>query len=233
MQINFMRTLGILNNLKIFSMSGKEDMRFLIADDHAIVRKGIRQILLDEFPNVTIDEVANGNDLLENVRIQKYEVIILDISMPGRSGLEILKQMKSFNIASPVLILSMHPEDQYAIRVLKAGASGFLSKDIAAEELVNAVKKLLSGRKYITETVAEKLALGVDIATREAQHEILSDREFEVLKLIASGKTVSEIAGLLHLSVATVSTYRTRILDKMHLKNNAELTHYVISQGIN
>ena len=209
------------------------EKRFLIADDHAIVRKGIRQILQDEFLNVTIDEVANGNDLLENVRVQKYDVIILDISMPGRSGLEILKQMKAEEMNTPVLILSMHPEDQYAIRVLKAGASGFLSKDIAAEELVNAVKKLLSGRKYITETIAEKLAVGVDLDYTKSQHEILSDREFEVLKLIASGKTVSEIAKLLHLSVATVSTYRTRILEKMHFRNNAELTHYVISQGIN
>lgn len=207
-------------------------MRFLIADDHAIVRKGIRQILRDEFPKAIIDEVANGTDLLENVHVQIYDVIILDISMPGRSGLEILKQLKAEENLSPVLILSMHPEDQYAIRVLKAGASGFLSKDIAAEELVNALKRILSGRKYITESIAEKLAGGVDIHRTQLQHEILSDREFEVLKLIASGKTVSEIAIMLHLSVATVSTYRTRILEKMHFKNNAELTHYVISQGI-
>ncbi len=207
-------------------------MRFLIADDHAIVRKGIRQILSDEFPNVFIDEVGNGNDLLEKVKVQKYDIIILDISMPGKSGLDILKQLKAQENIYPVLILSMHPEDQYAIRVLKAGASGFLSKDIAAEELVNAIKKILSGRKYITESIAEKLVGGIDLYNEKPQHTILSDREFEVLKLIASGKTVSEIANMLHLSVATVSTYRTRILDKMHFKNNAELTHYVISQGI-
>ena len=207
-------------------------LRFLIADDHAIVRKGIKQILQDEFTEAVIDEVANGNDLLENVRIQKYDVVVLDISMPGKSGLEILKQLKAENIGYPVLILSMHPEEQYAIRVLKAGAAGFLSKDIAAEQLVIAVRKLLSGRKYITESIAEKLALGIDINDGQLQHEILSDREFEVLKLIASGKTVSEIAVLLRLSVATVSTYRTRILEKMQFRNNAELTHYVISQGI-
>ena len=207
-------------------------MRFLIADDHAIVRKGLRQILHDEFPNVVIDEVANGDDLLENVRVQQYEIIILDISMPGRSGLDILKQLKAMEHLSPVLILSMYPEDQYAIRVLKAGAAGFLSKDIAAEELVNAIKRILSGRKYITQSVAEKLAVGVDLQRDQPAHEILSDREFEVLKYIASGKTVSEIANLLHLSVATVSTYRTRILEKLHYKNNAELTHFVISQGI-
>lgn len=207
-------------------------LRFLIADDHAIVRKGIKQILQDEFTEAVIDEVANGNDLLENVRIQKYDVVVLDVSMPGKSGLEILKQLKAENIGYPVLILSMHPEEQYAIRVLKAGAAGFLSKDIAAEQLVIAVRKLLSGRKYITESIAEKLALGIDINDGQLQHEILSDREFEVLKLIASGKTVSEIAVLLRLSVATVSTYRTRILEKMQFRNNAELTHYVISQGI-
>ena len=207
-------------------------MRFLIADDHAIVRKGIRQILRDEFPDLIIDEVSNGSDLLDNVRVQKYDIIILDISMPGRNGLDILKQLKADEITAPVLVLSMHPEDQYAIRVLKAGASGFLSKDIAAEELVNAIKRILSGRKYITENVAEKLVGGVDIRQSQPQHEVLSDREFEVLKFIASGKTVSEIANMLHLSVATISTYRTRILEKMHLKNNAELTHYVISQGI-
>lgn len=207
-------------------------MRFLIADDHAIVRKGIRQILRDEFPDLIIDEVSNGSDLLDNVRVQKYDIIILDISMPGRNGLDILKQLKADENTAPVLVLSMHPEDQYAIRVLKAGASGFLSKDIAAEELVNAIKRILSGRKYITENVAEKLVGGVDIRQSQPQHEVLSDREFEVLKFIASGKTVSEIANMLHLSVATISTYRTRILEKMHLKNNAELTHYVISQGI-
>lgn len=212
-------------------MNRTDEMRFLIADDHAIVRKGIRQILSDEFPNVILDEVANGNDLLENIRVQKYSVIILDISMPGRNGLDILKQMKTNENETPVLILSMHPEDQYAIRVLKAGASGFLSKDIAADELVNAVKKLLSGRKYITESIAEKL-VGVDLSRTKEQHETLSDREFEVLKLIASGKTVTEIAALLSLSVATVSTYRTRILDKMHFRNNAELIHYVITQGL-
>ncbi len=213
-------------------MNKSDIMRFLIADDHAIVRKGIRQILVDEFPSVIIDEVGNGNDLLENLRIQPYDIIILDISMPGRNGLDVLKQMKQEALKSPVLILSMHPEDQYAIRVLKAGAAGFLSKDIAAEELVNAVKKILSGRKYITETLAEKLALGVDLSDSKMQHEVLSDREFEVLKRIASGKTVSEIAGILHLSVATISTYRTRILEKMHFKTNAELTHYAISQGL-
>ncbi len=213
-------------------MATGNEMRFLIADDHAIVRKGIRQILRDEFVDLVIDEVANGSDLMDNVHVQKYDIIILDISMPGRNGLEILKQLKAESITSPVLVLSMHPEDQYAIRVLKAGASGFLSKDIAAEELVNAIKKILSGRKYITESVADKLVGGVDIHKTQPQHEVLSDREFEVIKLIASGKTVSEIANMLHLSVATVSTYRTRILEKMHLKNNAELTHYVISQGI-
>ena len=205
-------------------------MRFLIADDHAIVRKGLVQILREEFPLAEITEVSNSHQVMEQVDAQPWDVIMLDISMPGRNGIETLKQIRANGVKAPVLMLSMHPEDQYAIRVLKAGASGFLNKETATEELLIAVKKVMAGRKYISATTAEKLASGEN--TNNPLHELLSDRELQVLQLIASGKTVSEVAEEISLSVNTISTYRTRILEKLKLNNNAELTRYAIDNNL-
>jgi DNA-binding NarL/FixJ family response regulator len=207
-------------------------LRILIADDHTIIRKGLRQILLEEFPNAKISEVADGGELLKQARIGKWDIVISDLSMPGKSGLETLKQIKEEVPKLPVLILSMHPEDQYAIRVLRAGAAGYLNKEGAPEELIKAVRQILGGRRYISPTVAEKLAEDLSQDSTKALHETLSDREFHVLRLISSGKTVSEIAEMLSLSVATVSTYRARILLKMNMKTNAELTHYAIENKL-
>jgi two-component system, NarL family, invasion response regulator UvrY len=205
-------------------------MKFLIADDHAIVRKGLVQILLEEFPFAQIKEVSNSNQILEEVNRQAWDVIMMDISMPGRNGIETLKQIRSNGIRTPVLMLSMHPEDQYAVRVLRAGASGFLNKETATDELLVAVRKVLEGRKYITPYVAEKLASGE--FDEKPLHDMLSDREMQVLQLIASGRTVSEIAIEISLSVNTISTYRTRILEKLNLNNNAELTRYAIDHNL-
>ncbi|MBC7382084.1 MAG: response regulator transcription factor [Bacteroidia bacterium] len=203
-------------------------IRVLIADDHDVVRKGLKQIIAEEFHNADIHEAADGNELIKKVHAERFDIVISDISMPGRSGLESLKQLKEEYPKLPVLILSMHPEDQYALRVLKSGASGYLTKESVADELVKAVKQILGGRRYISVNVAEKLAESLDQNTDKELHENLSNREFDVLKLIASGKTVSEIAKVFSLSVNTISTYRARILEKMNFKNNAELTHYSI-----
>ena len=204
-------------------------MKFLIADDHAIVRKGLSQILCEEFPSAEVKEVSNSNEVLAAIEKQIWDVILLDISMPGRNGIETLKQIRANGVKAPILMLSMHPEEQYAVRVLKAGASGFLNKESATEELLVAIHKVLSGRKYITSSVAEILA---ESSTEKPPYELLSDREMQVLQLIASGKTVSEIAEEISLSVNTISTYRTRILEKLNLNNNAELTRYAIDNDL-
>ncbi len=206
-------------------------MKFLIADDHAVVRKGLIQLLREEFAMAEVAEVTNGNAVLEEVRKQLWDAILLDISMPGRSGIEIVKQIRTNGIKTPILIISMYPEEQYAIRALKAGASGFLNKESANEELLAAVHKILSGRKYISSSIADKLAETLGETGEIPSHE-LSDREMQVLQLIASGKTVSEIAEELSLSVNTVSTYRTRILEKLSLHNNAELTRYAMNHRL-
>ncbi len=207
-------------------------MNILIADDHSIVRKGIKQILLEEFIEAVIEEVADGNEMLHKIRNEKFDIVISDISMPGKSGLESLKQVKVEFPKLPVLILSMHSEDQYAIRVLKAGASGYLTKESAPEELVKAVKQIVSTGRYISPAVAEKLAENINQGSSEQLHESLSDREFEVLKLIGTGKTVSEIAQILSLSVNTISTYRVRILEKTKLHSNSEVMHYVLENKL-
>lgn len=207
-------------------------IRILIADDHSVVRRGLRQILLEGFPNAEIDEVGDTDSMIKKVMNAEWDVIISDLSMPGRSGLEGLQQIRQINAKLPVLILSIYPEEQYAIRLLKAGASGYLNKDLAPEELVNAVRRVLLGKKYITPSIAEKLAASLDHATEKAPHEILSDREFSVLKMLAVGKSVSEIAETLYLSVTTVSTYRARIMTKMGLKTNADLTLYAIEHKL-
>ncbi len=206
--------------------------RFLIADDHTVVRKGLKQILLEAFPSALIEEVTDAESLLKLVFAESWDVIISDISMPGRSGLEVLQEIKQHYPKLPVLILSVHSEDMYAIRVLKSGASGYLNKDSAPEQLVAAVNRVMQGKKYITPTIAEKLANSLDHDLDKLSHEYLSDREFEVLKLIAGGMAVSDIASRLSLSVTTISTYRSRIMMKMNLKTNAELTLYAIEHKL-
>lgn len=207
-------------------------LRFLIADDHAIVRTGLKQILQGEFPSSKIDEAKDAEEMMQKVMKQEWDLVISDLSMPGRSGLEALTQIHQQFPKLPVLILSIHPEEQYATRILKAGAAGYLNKETATEELTTAVRRILQGRKYITPSVAELLASNMVIDGNKAPHEVLSDREFEVLKLIASGKSVSEIASSLFLSVTTVSTYRARVLSKMSLRNNADLTVYAIEHKL-
>ena len=207
-------------------------IRILIADDHSVVRKGLRQILLEGFPTADIEEVPDAEEMIRKIMQQEFNVVISDLSMPGRSGLEALSQIKQINAKLPVLILSIHPEEQYALRVLKAGASGYLSKDMAPDELVNAVQRVMLGKKYITASIAEKLASVLDNDSGRSPHENLSDREFSVLKMLAAGKSVSEIAETLFLSVTTVSTYRSRILTKMNMKNNADLTLYSIENKL-
>jgi hypothetical protein len=207
-------------------------IRILIADDHAIVRKGIHQILKEGFPNAIIGEAADAESMISKVIESTWDVVISDLSMPGRSGLEAIPQIKQINSKLPVLIMSIHPEDHYALRVLKAGGAGYLSKDLAPDELVTAVKRVLTGRKYITAEVAEKLAALVDNDDSKPLHQMLSDREFTVLKLLGSGKSLSEIAESMILSVNTVSTYRSRILVKMNLKNNTDITLYCIENKL-
>jgi two-component system invasion response regulator UvrY len=207
-------------------------MKFLVADDHAIVRKGLVQILSDEFPAAVIKEVSNSREVMEEVGKETWNVILLDISMPGRNGIETLKQIRAEGIKVPVLMLSMYSEEQYAVRVLKAGASGFLNKETATEELLEAVHKVLSGRKYITPSVAEQLIDTIGEREERPAYKLLSDREMQVLQYIAAGKTVSEIAEEVSLSVNTISTYRTRILDKLNLNNNAEITRYALDNNL-
>lgn len=207
-------------------------IRILIADDHAVVRRGLAQILLEEFPNAIIEEVGDAEELFKKAIAGTWDVIISDLSMPGRSGLDVLPQLKEFFPKLPVLIMSIHPEDQYAIRALKAGASGYLSKGSAPHELVKAVRIVLTGKRYISAPTAERLASSVLRDQEKLPHESLSNREFDVLKLLAAGIPVSDIARQLSLSITTVSTYRARILQKMDLKTNAELTMYAMNNQL-
>jgi DNA-binding NarL/FixJ family response regulator len=201
-------------------------MRILIADDHAVVRHGMKQILAEAFKRSVFGEAANSQEALERVWKEPWDVVILDLTMPGRSGLEVLKEIKKARPKLPVLILSMHPEDQFAVRLLKAGASGYMTKESAPEELVGAVNKAVAGGRYVSAALADKLASMIVHDVQAAPHESLSDREFLILRLIASGKPVGAIARELSLSVKTVSTYRARLLDKMGMSNNSELVHY-------
>jgi DNA-binding NarL/FixJ family response regulator len=207
-------------------------IRIIIADDHAVVREGLKKILLEEYPSAWIKEVPNSEELIRNAATAEWDIVICDLSMPGRSGLDALHQLKQLFPKLPVLILSVYPEEQYAVRVIKAGAAGYLSKNVAPKELVGAVQRLLLGRMFISPSIAEQLALGMLNDSDKALHEMLSDREFDVLKLISAGKAVSEIAELLSLSITTVSTYRARIMKKMHMKTNAELTRYSLENNL-
>jgi len=206
--------------------------RVLIADDHSIVREGIKSLLASVPDIVIAAEARNGDEVFEKIQKETVDMVILDITMPGQSGLEVLKQLKADNPNLPVLILSMHPEEQYGMRVLKAGADGYLTKEAVPEELLLAIRKLAEGKKYISSTLAERLARNLSRNGTPLAHQSLSDREYEVLRGIGKGKTVSEIASELYLSVSTVSTYRSRILEKLNLRTNADLTYYAVKQGL-
>jgi len=207
-------------------------MRILIADDQAIVRRGLSEILLETYPSAFIEQVEDADTLFQKSIDGGWDIIISDLMMPGRSVLEALQQIRQYNPQAPVLILSIFPEEQYATRVFKAGAAGYINKDAAPTELVKAVQRILQGRKYITAVIAEKLASDLSIDTQKAPHELLSDREFHVMKLLASGKTISNIANQLSLSPTTISTYRSRIMEKMKMKANTELARYALENRL-
>jgi two-component system, NarL family, invasion response regulator UvrY len=207
-------------------------IRILIADDHSIVRFGLKQVLLNEFPSAHIEEAQDAETLLKKVMKEECDLVITDISMPGRSGLDALQQIKLSYPKLPVLVLSAQPEEQVAVRVLKAGASGYLNKDAPPEELVKAVRTVLLSKRYITASIADQLLSSLDKDSDKPMHDLLSTREFEVMKLIASGKSVSDIAEQMSLSVTTVSTYRARILEKMNIKSNAQITIYAIENRL-
>jgi DNA-binding NarL/FixJ family response regulator len=207
-------------------------IRVLIVDDHAVVRRGLKEILTRELDGSICEEAENAEQAIAKVRRQDWDLVILDIAMPGRGGLDVLLDIRQERQELPVLIFSMHPEDQYARRVFRAGARGYMNKESPPEELAKAIKRILSGGRYVSQTLAEKLAWDLSKDTGRQVHETLSDREFEVLRMIASGKTVSLIAEELHLSIATVSTYRGRILEKMSMTNTAELIRYALSNHL-
>lgn len=207
-------------------------IKVIIVDDHSVVRKGLRQIIEETNDIVVADEASSGYELLERIREKNYDVVLLDISMPGKDGLDTLKEIKYFKPDIKVLMFTVYPEEQYAVRVLKAGAYGYINKESEPEEIIGAVRKIAQGRKYISPELAELLAANIGSATEAAKHETLSDREFQVMCMIASGKTVREIAEELALSINTISTYRIRILEKMNMKSNAELTHYAIKNNL-
>lgn len=207
-------------------------MKILIADDHAIVRRGMKQLLLEEYPFAEIGEASDAEQLISAILGKDWDIVICDMNMPGRSGLDALQQIKELKPKLPVLIMSMYPEDQYALRVLKAGASGYLGKETIHDDLVRAIETAITGKKFITESIAERLVEAVGAGYTKHLHETLSHREFDVLKLLAAGKTVSDIANQLSLSPTTVSTYRSRIMEKMNMKSNAELARYALEHNL-
>jgi len=204
--------------------------RFLIADDHALMRRGLIQLLSEDFPDSLFGEAWNAHQIFEKVQEQEWDLVVLDINLPDKSGLDVLKQLKSAHPGLSIFVLSVHKEEEYAVRVLKAGASGYLSKDSAPEELVKAVRKILGGGRYVSPSLGEKLAF--ELEKGEDAHKMLSDREYQVMLMIASGKSITEIADTFCLSVHSISTYRSRIFEKMGFKNNAELIHYVIDHKL-
>ena len=204
----------------------------LIADDHTVVRQGLKQILSEDPQLTVVGEAVDGNEVLTALETLKVDALVLDITMPGRNGLDVLKEVKRKRPTLPVLVLSMHPEDQFAIRILRAGAAGYITKESAPEELVGALRKVCSGGKYVSPQLAEKLAVFIEDKTTRPPHEKLSDREFEVLRMLALGKTVTEVAEELLLSVKTVSTYRSRVLEKMKMTSNADLTRYALQNDL-
>jgi DNA-binding NarL/FixJ family response regulator len=207
-------------------------IRVLVVDDHPIVREGLKQILSDTEDILVVDEADSGQAVLTSAARSNFDVVLLDISMPGRDGLEVLRELKQQKPKLPVLILSMYPEEHYAVRVLRAGASGYLTKSSAPDELISAIRKVASGRKYISSTLAERLIYELDREADRPMHEVLSDREYQVMHMISTGKSVKEIAEALGLSVKTVSTYRSRIMEKMNMKNNAEIVLYAVQNKL-
>jgi two-component system invasion response regulator UvrY len=203
-------------------------LRILIADDHPIVRHGLKQLIAKTSDMIVVDEASNGFEVISKAGAGGCDVVLLDISMPGLTGLDIMGQLKNENPGLPVLILSMHSEEQYAVRALRAGASGYLTKQSAPDELLAAIRKVAAGGKYVSSSLAEKLASDLEVGAGKLLHETLSNREYQVMLMIATGKTVAEIAEVLSLSVQTISTYRSRILQKMQVKNNVELANYAI-----
>lgn len=208
-------------------------LRILIVDDHAVVRRGLAEILGEEFDGVVVEEAASGAAALEMAQNHELDLVLLDISMPGRSGLDFMQDLKAIHPHLPVLILSIHSEDLFALRALRSGAAGYITKDSAQEDLVGAVRKVLAGGRYVSPAMGEKLAATLSAPEGRPRHETLSNREYEVLCQIATGMAVKEIAEKLSLSVKTISTYRARILEKMAMKTNADLTRYVIHEGLN
>jgi two-component system invasion response regulator UvrY len=207
-------------------------IRVLVADDHPLLRSGLKQVLSQEADLAVIGEAEDSDQVLRQVNETTCDVVVLDLTMPGRGGLDVLREIRRQHPNLPILILSMHAEDQFAVRAIKAGASGYLSKENAGTEVVKAIRKVLTGKKYVSPSLAEMLANALDQDTGRPPHETLSDREFQVLCKIASGMTVSQIAAEISLSVKTVSTYRSRVLEKMNMHNNAELTRYAIQSGL-
>jgi len=207
-------------------------IRIIIADDHTIIRAGLKQLIEGAHDMKICGEASDGQKLIHELKKNKYDVIIIDISMPGRNGIEIIKQIRSSGDKTPILALSYYPEDQFAIRVLKAGACGYMNKDVEPQELVEAIYKVARGGTYVSSAIAEKLATSINMIQELNPHETLTDREYEVFLKIGGGKSVSDIADELFLNVKTISTYRTRILEKMGLKNNAEITYYAIQNNL-
>ncbi len=211
--------------------SASRPLRILIADDHAVVRDGLKQLLADRYANAVFGEAGNTQDALEALDNADWDVMLLDLTMPGRGGMDVLSQARDIQPRTKILVLTMHPADQYALRVLKAGAVGYLTKESASEEVVAAIEKVLAGGRYVTAALAEKLISDIS-ATEKTPHEQLSDREFQVLRMLASGKSVKEMGAELSLSVKTISTYRTRIFEKLKFKSNADAVRYVISERL-
>ncbi|HSU89490.1 MAG TPA: response regulator transcription factor [Terriglobia bacterium] len=207
-------------------------IKVVVVDDHAVVREGLKRIIAENVGMMVSGEAADGHEAMLVIKSEPCDVVLLDITMPNKNGLDVLKELHAESPRLPVLVLSMHGEDQYAIRVLRAGAAGYLTKDSAPAKLVQAIRKVVRGGKYVSPTLAERLVFDLGTDSDKAPHEVLSDREYQVLCMISSGKTVTQIAEELSLSVKTISTYRVRILEKLKMKNNAEITRYAIKEGL-
>ncbi len=207
-------------------------IKIFIADDHPLIRKGIKEIFEEEIDIKVIGDAAYPHEVLEGLKKLEPDVLITDLSMPGRSGLDLISDIKQLFPKLPVLVLTMHPEDRFAVRALKAGAFGYLTKDAKPEEIIKAVRQVVTGRKYITPSLAEMLATEIDRDITKMPHELLSDREFQIMQLVASGKKVSEIAEKLSISIRTVNTYRARVMNKMNMKTNADLTLYAVENNL-